>query len=415
MESQIRTPMLFVRTEKLEDAPGDLLSLAPSPSGLLSWIGEDRQLIGWGEALKFEFTGAHAIRDAARKWDEVARSSVNTDLVESELARSGPIALASFGFAAHTPGYLIVPRVLLVRTGGETLVITASTEGPAPSGNEVIADLDRQPVTAPRGLWTAPGRMTQSQWQSAVRRLITLLRAGAASKVVLTRDIVVSSANPLDERYLAERLTELYPTTWIYSVAGLSGATPEMLAAMEGTSVVSRVLAGTAEPGQGQELLDSLKNRSEHHFAVESVARALAPRAETLNVPTEPQLLDLPNVTHLATDVTAEIKDANVLDIVDALHPTAAVCGTPTKLAFDILEDLEGTQRGRYSGPVGWVSANGSGQFGIALRCGQISEDRKSIRVFAGGGIMPDSVPELELAETRAKMRPVLDALSLED
>lgn len=415
MEASPRYPSLYLRVEEADLDTTDLLSFAPEPSGLLCWVSEERQLVGWGEALKEEFVGAHAIRDAARRWDSLAQDSVVTDLANTDLARSAPLAFASFGFAAHTPGYLIVPEVLLAQQNGTTLVITASTSGPAPSGNEVLAHLRRQPVEKPRGLWTEPGRMTQTQWQKAVRRLINLLQAGAAAKVVLTRDIVVSAAVPIDERYLVERLASLYPTTWVYAVAGLVGATPEMLAAKQGSQVVSRVLAGTSAPGEGQELLDSLKNRSEHHFAVESVARALAPRAEKLNVPSEPVLLELPNVTHLATEVTAEVGDGNVLDVVDALHPTAAVCGTPTKLAFDILEDMEGTQRGRYSGPVGWVDANGSGEFGIALRCGQVEQGRKQIRVFAGGGIMPDSIPEVELAETRAKMRPVLEALGLED
>lgn len=415
MEAQSRRPLLYTRVETVTDAPQDLLSLAPEPRGLLTWIGEDRQLVGWGEALRFKFDGEHAIRNAARQWDVVITDSVSTDLVNSPLAQSAPIAMASLGFAAHTPGYLIVPGTLVVRKGEETLVVTASTDGPAPSGNEVLKDTKVSPISIPRGLWTEPGRMTQTQWETAVRRLITLLQAGAASKVVLTRDIVVSAANSMDERYLAQRLVELYPTTWVYALAGLIGATPEMLAAMDGDSVVSRVLAGTSAPGEGQLLLDSLKNRSEHHFAVESVARALSPLAEKLNVPTEPQLLDLPNVTHLATDVEAQIPGANVLDVVDALHPTAAVCGTPTKLAFDILEDLEGTQRGRYSGPIGWVNAKGDGEFGIALRCGQVNAAGTQLRVFAGGGIMPDSIPEVELAETRAKMRPVLDALRLDD
>lgn len=117
----------------------------------------------------------------------------------------------------------------------------------------------------------------------------------------------------------------------------------------------------------------------------------------------------------MATEVTAHVPGANVLDIVGALHPTAAVCGTPTKLAFDLLERLEGTERGRYTGPVGWVDRTGAGEFGIALRCGQLSSDRRDIRVFAGGGIMPDSIPGVELAETHAKMRPVLDALGLDN
>lgn len=415
MDSTAQTPTLYVRVENLEEAPRDLLTLAPFERGLHSWLGPDRQLVGWGEAARFKFQGAHAIRDAAREWDSLMTKTVTTDLVNSRLARTSPIALASFGFADHTPGYLIVPEVLLVRQGDENLVITSSKDGPPPSGNEMVAATSATPVTAPQGLWTQPGRMTQSQWVKAVRRLIGLLQAGAASKVVMARDIAVSAANTIDERYLVQQLARLYPTTWVYSVAGLVGATPEMLASMDGEAVVSRVLAGTSAPGEGQELLESLKNRSEHHFAVESVARALSALAEQLDVPADPQLLELPNVTHLATDVTASVKGVNVLDVVDALHPTAAVCGTPTKLAFDILETLEGTQRGRYSGPVGWVDSSGSGEFGIALRCGQLNEAGNQLRVFAGGGIMPDSIPELELAETRAKMRPVLDALHLED
>lgn len=161
--------------------------------------------------------------------------------------------------------------------------------------------------------------------------------------------------------------------------------------------------------------MESKKDRAEHSLAVESVARALDPITETLNVPEEPQILDLPNVSHLATDVTATLPGAGVLDVVDALHPTAAVCGTPRTVAFHLLEDFESTERGRYSGPVGWIDAEGDGEFGIALRCGQVSEDGREVRVFAGGGIMPDSIPEVELAETRAKMAPVLQALGVDE
>lgn len=399
---------LRVRVEPLTEAPSNLLSLAPDPTGLLCWSGERSDIIGWGEALRIEFSGARAIRDAARRWDELTATA--------EVAGDPrfPLALASFGFAASTPGYLVVPRIAVVRDSSGVVAVTCGWGEDAPDPKDLLA-VERTAAPAPAGLWTDPGRMTQGQWKNAVKRLIRLLQAGAASKVVLTRDLVVSSAVPIDERYLALRLQELYPTTCIYSVLGLVGATPEMLAAMEGDRVSSRVLAGTSEPGKGAELMASLKDRTEHHFAVESVARALSPLAEDLEVPTAPYLLDLPNVTHLATEVTARVSGLNLLDVVGALHPTAAVCGTPTKLAFDILENIEGTERGRYSGPVGWIDATGGGEFGIALRCGQLSEDHRRVRVFAGGGIMPDSIPEVELAETRAKMRPVLEALGIAD
>lgn len=413
MEPAISLGQLNVRVRPLASTPSRLLDLVPSPEGLLCWLGEGRQIVGWGEATKLEFAGQHAMRDAALQWKQLAASAIVDDSSATSFEASFPIAMASFGFASSTPGQLIVPRVAIVRDGEQTVVVTAALNSEAPDPDEELKHVI-QPITAPKGMWTDPGRMTQSQWKAAVRRLITLLKSGAAAKVVLTRDIVVSAALPIDERYLAKRLQDLYPTTWVYAVNGLIGATPEMLAAQKGQQVTSRVLAGTESPEDGDKLLTSLKDRSEHHFAVESVARSLAPMSQELSIPSEPQLLHLPNVTHLATDVTATVTSGNVLDVVDALHPTAAVCGTPTHLAFGILENIEGTQRGRYSGPVGWVDATGSGEFGIALRCGQLSEDRQQIRVFAGGGIMPDSIPEVELAETRAKMKPVLEALKIE-
>ena len=371
--------------------------------------------MGWGEAARIEVQGDHAIREASAQWNALVAGAHVTNDSPYEWANRAPFALGSFGFAADTPGFLITPAVALVRRGDEAVVVTTTASRSDSAPVATFTSTSPVPVSKPGAMFTKPGRMTQSQWRTAVSELIASLNEGAASKVVLARDIVVSSDTPIDERFLASRLRQLYPSTWVFAVNGLIGATPEMLAALDSGIVTSRVLAGTAAPTDGADLFSSMKNRTEHHFAVESVARALAPLAESLDVPTEPFLLQLPNVVHLATEVTAHVPGANVLDIVGALHPTAAVCGTPTKLAFDLLERLEGTERGRYTGPVGWVDRTGAGEFGIALRCGQLSSDRRDIRVFAGGGIMPDSIPGVELAETHAKMRPVLDALGLDN
>ncbi len=418
--SEGATPVLPTLDVRVAQVPGThaaaqtaLVDLAPQPRGLLAWVGNDTAMIGWGRALVLDVVGRHAIREAARQWDDI-RTNARVDAPAG--APRAPIALSSFGFAWATPGLLIVPEVLIVEGAKGRHVITASTEGTPPEPLEALeralAAGAEHPIEAPRGLWTAAGRMSQTQWTESVRRLVTRLRTGVASKVVMSRDMVVSAASPIDERYLLRRLRELYPTTWGYAVGGLVGATPEMLASMEHGVLTSRVLAGTTT-AEDADLLSDMKERTEHLLAVESVARALAPIAETLEVPDTPSLLRLPNVTHLATDIRAVLGDSNVLDVVAALHPTAAVCGTPTPLAFDLLIAFEETRRGRYSGPVGWIDGAGDGEFGIALRCGQIDEGGTSIRVFAGGGIMPDSVPEAELAETRAKMRPVLDALGL--
>lgn len=414
--SQSVIPRLSVRMREISSAPDCLLDAVPVSAGIVAWLSDDVTIVGWGEALKLEFSGPHAMRDAGRRWADICGLAEVEDYGggdEGEPPVTWPLALASFGFSARSVGYLIVPRYALVQKDGRTWAATAAAEGKASNPLDVLPEEEAR-VSVPAGLWTEPGRMTQTKWKDTVRRLARMLQSGAASKVVLTRDIVVSASMPIDERFLLRELRERYPSTWVYAVEGLVGATPEMLAALHDEEFVSRVLAGTSDPGDGQSLLESAKNRTEHHLAVESVARALATLADDMTVPTEPELLDLPNVTHLATDVKANVRDANVLDIVEALHPTAAVCGTPTRLAFDILENLEGTQRGRYTGPVGWIDGSGNGEFAIALRCGQLSEDHTQIRVFAGGGIMPDSVPELELAETRAKMRPVLEALGIE-
>lgn len=182
-----------------------------------------------------------------------------------------------------------------------------------------------------------------------------------------------------------------------------------LIAAACGTAS-SRVLAGTCKPGEGQALASSAKDLREHELASESVSSIL--ERLCLDVRTQgPFLLALPNVVHLATDIHARLGAAHLLDLVAALHPTAAVCGTPRDAAMRLIEELEDTERGRYSGPVGWVDTAGNGEFAIALRCGLASGTR--LRLFAGAGIMPDSDPDLELTETEAKMRPLLDALGV--
>ncbi len=407
----IPVPQLHVKVERLDSATVDLLGALPPEGNLAVWLGPGLNMVGWDPVVQQEFTGARAMREAARFWDEVREKAIVEG--DPDLPVRFPLAFASFGFSSATTGYLLVPETVLVQIEGAIWAVTSAV-GQAPKRFVPSDVAGRDPVQVPTGLWTEPGRMTRGKWQETVNQLVQMLQSGTASKVVLARDIVVSATDPIDERFLIKQLHDRYPTTWVYAVEGLVGATPEMLASLKKGRFISRVLAGTAAPGEGASLLTSIKNRTEHHLAVESVARALASLTQELTVPTEPELLDLPNVTHLSTDVEANIVDGNVLDLVDALHPTAAVCGTPTSLAFSILEDIEGTQRGRYSGPVGWIDGNGDGEFGIALRCGQLTPERTQIRVFAGGGIMPDSVAELELAETQAKMRPLLEALGVE-
>jgi menaquinone-specific isochorismate synthase len=207
---------------------------------------------------------------------------------------------------------------------------------------------------------------------------------------------------------------------WTFHVDGMFGASPEMLVRREKGLVTSRVLAGTIRRTGDDEhdltlaatLARSSKDLEEHEYAVRSVTDALEPYCSSMTVPESPFVLHLPNVMHLATDVAGVVRDsgATVLELAAALHPSAAVGGTPTKVAVEMIAEIEGMDRGRYAGPVGWMDAHGDGEFAIALRSAEIDGNR--VRLFAGCGIVADSDPEAELAETQAKFVPVRDALS---
>ncbi|MFM7624828.1 MAG: isochorismate synthase MenF, partial [Actinomycetota bacterium] len=187
--------------------------------------------------------------------------------------------------------------------------------------------------------------------------------------------------------------------------------------------ITSRILAGTIrKTGDDQRdlalagsLARSSKDLEEHEYAVRSVAEALAPFCSSMNVPESPFVLHLSNVMHLATDVTGVLSDhstpSDIFELAARLHPSAAVCGTPTEIAKRAIDEIEGISRGRYAGPVGWIDAKGDGELGIALRCGQISKDKKLIRIFAGCGIVAGSDPEREYVESQAKLLPMRSAL----
>ena len=283
--------------------------------------------------------------------------------------------------------------------------------------------------------------LSDSQWTGAVELATQALKQNRAIKVVLARDSYLNSSLTLGAAL--EHLATRFATTWTFSVDGMIGASPEMLLQLREREVFSRVLAGTArrranmDQGELEQLADWLrgspKNSREHQLAAASAVKALTPITEQLRV-SEPFALTLPNVIHLATDIYGQVAgDTGALALVEALHPTAAVCGTPTAAAAQLITELEGMDRERYAGPVGWVDWRGEGQWCIALRSGQVlaptaqtvgtqsgpagypmgNQPVGSVRIFAGAGIMPDSVAADELAETNAKMAPMRAALGL--
>jgi menaquinone-specific isochorismate synthase len=254
-----------------------------------------------------------------------------------------------------------------------------------------------------------------------VAEAVAAIKAGGLRKVVLARDVFGTAAEPIDVRVLLRRLAVRYPDCFTFACDGMIGATPELLVRREGREVSALVLGGTlprgADPAQddalGAELLASAKNNEEHAYAVVSIREALQPLCEALEVEARPALLKFPNLQHLGTRVRGTLAGdgtpKSALALAAAVHPPAAVCGTPAGAALELIRELEHMDRERYAGPVGWIDAEGNGEWGIAIRCAQLSG--RTARLFAGCGIVAGSQPAAELAETLVKLQPMHDAL----
>ncbi|WP_258803029.1 isochorismate synthase [Pseudarthrobacter sp. NS4] len=295
---------------------------------------------------------------------------------------------------------------------------------PASVGGAVVRPL---PLAAGATLHT--GSLSEESWMQAVAAGVAEIRTGALEKLVLARDVVATVPTGVNASKVLRELAVRYRECWTYGVDGLVGATPEMLIQVEGRTAQARVLAGTLDrrDAHGEDgipmdyatrvLAGSEKQRHEHEIAIQSLTTQLAPFSEAMNAHDEPFILELPNVWHLASDVKAELAEVEghvptCLALINALHPTAAVCGTPTQVAGALIRKLEHLDRGPYAGPVGWLDAAGNGEWGIALR-GAVIEAPDTVRLYAGCGIVDGSQPEAELAETWAKFRPMLEALGI--
>ena len=409
-----RTPdRLAVHTVPVTD-PGDLVSRLPQPAAL-AWIRQGEGLAGWGEAARVTLPAGEDRFTAGEKWlRELFDGATIDDQVK--LPGSGAVAFGSFTFDSACDGsVLVVPRAVLGRRAGQAWLTTIG--GPAPPAGPA------RPWTVPAEVRWHDGSLPAPDWEQAVSTAVSRIRAGDLGKVVLARDLFATASDDIDVRVLLHRLAGRYPGCYTFAVAGLVGATPELLIRRQDADISSLVLAGTTPRGRdaaedaslGAGLLSSEKDTEEHQYAVADVRAALAPLCDRLVVDARPSLLRLANVQHLATAITGRLarskpgSDHSVLSLVAALHPTGAVCGTPTEAAMELIRELEGMDRGRYAGPVGWVDAQGNGEWGIALRCAELDGPRA--RLFAGCGIVAGSDPAAELAEAQTKFRPMQFAL----
>ncbi|MBU3646074.1 MAG: isochorismate synthase, partial [Candidatus Nanopelagicaceae bacterium] len=360
-----------ITTELLGEHPALLDISIPeiADDAITSWVRGGDGLIGFGIYKSFVVKGANRFEQARLWW----REQVNGLDIHNNVhgTGTGPILFTSFSFDEAEESVLIIPKVVVGQRNGKSWITwIGATPQPALQRSET--------KSVPLNLtWSGSNG---DVWQDRVARAVEKIKNDSLEKVVLARFVTGTTSEKINQRNLLQQLAKEYPSTWVYSNHGLVGATPELLVRLSKSLVTSRILAGTIRKTGDDErdlalagsLARSSKDLEEHEYAVRSVAEALSPFCTSTNIPETPFVLHLSNVMHLATDVTGVLSDSsNPIDIfalVSRLHPSAAVCGTPTDYAKRTIDEIEGISRGRYAGPIGWIDAKGDGELGIALR-----------------------------------------------
>lgn len=377
-----------------------------------AFIYEKQGLIGWGEELRLETTGPNRVLELDTLWKDLVAGAEITD--EVNLSGSGLISFGSIAFSdkSKTTSVLVIPKVVVGKQG-EALWLTTIN----------IDDADALKLINLEGAFTAvslePGQISPAQYKLNVDRALEVIDSKVIEKVVLARDLSAAVGTDFNINPALRKLEKKFDSCYIYSVDGTFGASPELLVKVSHSEFSARVLAGTAgrgtDPGVdqaiGSALNESPKNRAEHKFAIDSLVASLSTFTKEITVDSEPFSIALPNLWHLASDVKAMLSsDSTSLQVVDALHPSAAVAGTPRDEALEVIEEIENVDRGRYAGPVGWLGADGDGVWAIALRGAQLSNGK--LTAFAGCGIVAGSDAQAELDEAILKFKPIVDSLS---
>jgi len=344
------------------------------------------------------------------------------------------VTLVGFSFTPEGPAHedwdgfpaaeVILPQITVIRSAGKSRLILAVP--PGVHADRVVTAVASLRIPGPPRRPEAPTLSIDSvpqaaEWAEQVAEGIHAIEAGSMQKVVLARSLRMrfgAAQAPFD---LVALLRDRYPGCRAYGVQSnggvFVGASPELLVARSGRRFTTRPLAGSARRGDdpaedraiGDRMLASDKDRSEHSLVVDDIAVRLRSFAETLDVPVEPLLERFATVQHLATPITGT-GDVRMLRLIEALHPTPAVGGTPRSEATAFIAKIEGIDRGWYSGGIGWADPRGDGEVSVALRCALTRGDEAVL--FAGNGIVAGSDPVAEVEETRLKFRPLLDLLT---
>lgn len=428
--------------------PGDPLAFfahgAPNVRDRLFWSAPDAAytLAGWGVAWSVETPGPHPGAEAAAAWRTCyADALIDAD---AEALATGPLLLGGFAFNPRRPttplwqgypaGRLALPRYMVTCADDSCWltinVLVRPDSAPAAEIAALLRHLPRVLDSAAAPLPPAPSAqelivadgLPAEEWMAIVAAAVQQLQRGDLEKVVLARECRVQGQRPFDAAATLARLRADYPNCFGFAVARgdrcFLGASPERLVRLRDGAVWATSLAGSIRRGATEEedrqlgatLLASAKERAEHAIVVRALSAALADLCTNLEVPDTPTLMKMRNVQHLFTPITGRLAgDYAILDLVERLHPTPAVGGTPRDLALRLIRERERMDRGWYAGPVGWLDTRGEGEFAVALRSALLHGAAATL--FAGCGIVADSDPESEYAESRLKLRPLLTAL----
>ena len=335
---------------------------------------------------------------------------------------SGPVLIGAIPFNSQQTHDFVLPKLLVCKSDDGRCWVTTIQDTELDKSGSI--DLDLSPVHAPNATsssYTVTPGVDIETYLQAVTAARDAVRSGAITKAVIARDVFVTSSQPIDIHSVLLRLRNSFGSSYQFSVDGFVGASPELLVSIVDGEVSSHPLAGTA-PRTGDpttdaqlatSLLSSTKNQIEHRIVIDAVHDTLLPWCSYLDWEPEASIVAVANVQHLGTHMLGRLSEPflHVLDAVYALSPTPALGGFPRDKALKLIADVEGMSRGRYGGAVGWFDAQGNGVWAVAIRCAEYSNNNMTARLFAGGGIVADSEPLAELAETQAKLQAMLAAI----
>jgi menaquinone-specific isochorismate synthase len=404
-------------TARAIEPPARLLDLAGSDGFV--WLNGGRSFVALGRVATIDVgPGAARFARAAREADALLAQVAVERAPGLDHAR--PRVVGALPFAADAAGALVLPRrIVAVEADGSAWELVIDDGAPA-TGPVLVTPASHHP---PASLGALPARFdvhgvdSQEEWVDRVERAVAAIKDGVVDKLVLSRRVTVEADAPFDRTEVLTRLREANPSCFVYAAGPFVGATPELLVRRRGLLVESVPMAGTVRQGSTDDdrlvaaLEASDKDLVEHRLVIDCVAAILAPLTTRLDVPERPSVVRLPTLAHLHTPIRGELAAPapSALALAGRLHPTPAVGGAPTDRALPLLRELEGFDRGRYAGPVGWVDDVGDGEWAVALRGGEL--DGATARLVAGAGIVEGSDPLEEWAETQTKFEPMLRAL----